>query len=50
VQKPLNHWGEPGGGNLCKLRGQVFGFSELAGRRLIHETSFDPANFEKPNT
>jgi hypothetical protein len=32
------------------LRGQVFGFSKLAGRNADKYGDFAPANFEKPNT
>jgi hypothetical protein len=37
-------------GRLVGARGQVFGFSELAGRMRGLETTLNPANSEKPNT
>jgi hypothetical protein len=36
--------------SLLRGRGQVFGFSELAGRSFVLESKSVPANFEKSNT
>jgi hypothetical protein len=35
---------------LARDRGQVFGFSELAGWSFVLESSLVPANYEKSNT